>query len=86
MVGLLWRQVDNSNKISMPWKELRNGPMSVEKTLLLDYVSPILPKSFWLAIKNKHWAVVMSIVGHQLILATVRQTPSHENTNTIANE
>ncbi|KAK7426093.1 hypothetical protein QQZ08_007403 [Neonectria magnoliae] len=70
VVGALWRQVDHHNKILMPWKELQQGPAPVHKTLLLDYISPILSTSLWTAMKNRHWAVVMSTVGHLLILGT----------------
>jgi hypothetical protein len=72
VVGTLWRQVDFANKILMPWEELRTGPSSADKTLLLDYISPLLPVSLWMAIRNRHWAVVMSILGQLLILGTVR--------------
>lgn len=72
MVGALWRQVDFANKILMPWEELKAGPSPADKTLLLDYISPILPVSFWIAIKNRHWAVVISMLGQLLILGTVR--------------
>ncbi|PTB38130.1 hypothetical protein M441DRAFT_147130 [Trichoderma asperellum CBS 433.97] len=70
VVGALWRQVDFANKILTPWEELKTGPSSADKTLLLDYISPILPVSLWMAIKNRHWAVVISIVGQLLILGT----------------
>ncbi|KAL7919614.1 hypothetical protein ACQKWADRAFT_300949 [Trichoderma austrokoningii] len=70
VVGALWRQVDFANKILMPWEELKAGPSPAEKTLLLDYISPILPISLWVAIKNRHWAVVMSMIGQLLILGT----------------
>lgn len=70
VVGTLWRQVDFANKILMPWEELRTGPSSADKTLLLDYISPLLPVSLWMAIRNRHWAVVMSILGQLLILGT----------------
>ncbi|KAL6895350.1 hypothetical protein HDV57DRAFT_6312 [Trichoderma longibrachiatum] len=70
VVGALWRQVDFANKILMPWEELRTGPSSADKTLLLDYISPLLPVSLWRAIGNRHWAVVMSIAGQLLILGT----------------
>jgi hypothetical protein len=56
----------------MPWEELKTGPSPAEKTLLLDYISPIPPIGLWIAIKNRHWAVVLSIVGQLLILGTVR--------------
>lgn len=64
--------MDFANKILMPWEELRTGPSSADKTLLLDYISPLLPVSLWRAIGNRHWAVVMSIAGQLLILGTVR--------------
>ncbi|KAI9154700.1 MFS transporter cpaT [Paramyrothecium foliicola] len=70
VVNALWRQVDHSNKILTPWKELSEGPAAAEKTLLLDYVSPILPVNLWMAMKYRHWAVVLSITGQILILAS----------------
>ncbi|KAM5353963.1 hypothetical protein ACJ41O_000613 [Fusarium nematophilum] len=70
VVAALWRQVDHQNKMLMPWKELQQGPSPTEKSLLLDYVSPILPTALWGAIKSRHWAVVLSITGHLLILGT----------------
>jgi hypothetical protein len=39
----LWRQVDFSNRQLTPWQELQNGPSTARRTVLLDYVSPILP-------------------------------------------
>ncbi|TDZ33421.1 hypothetical protein C8035_v011871 [Colletotrichum spinosum] len=70
MVSAMWRQVDYSNKVSMPWKELRAGPNDVHKTLLLDYVTPLVTTSLWAAIRNRHWAVVASIAGWGLIVLT----------------
>ncbi|KAL7789153.1 hypothetical protein V8C37DRAFT_386857 [Trichoderma ceciliae] len=70
VVGALWRQVDFATKILMPWEELMAGPSSANKTLLLDYLSPLLPIGLWMAIKNRHWAVAMSIIGQLLILGT----------------
>ncbi|KAL7904247.1 hypothetical protein GGI35DRAFT_463719 [Trichoderma velutinum] len=70
VVGALWRQVDFANKILMPWEELRTGPSSADKTVLLDYISPLLPVSLWMAIKNRHWAVTLSLIGQVLILGT----------------
>ncbi|UKZ53144.1 hypothetical protein TrVGV298_006935 [Trichoderma virens] len=70
VVGALWRQVDFANKILMPWEELRTGPSSADKTLLLDYISPLLPVGLWMSIKNRHWSVTISIIGQLLILGT----------------
>ncbi|EEU39496.1 uncharacterized protein NECHADRAFT_81730 [Fusarium vanettenii 77-13-4] len=54
----------------VPWKELQQGPSPADKSLLLDYVSPMVPTALWQAIKNRHWAVALSITGHLLILGT----------------
>ncbi|RTE76791.1 hypothetical protein BHE90_008743 [Fusarium euwallaceae] len=70
VVGALWKQVDHHNKMLVPWKELQQGPSPADKSLLLDYVSPIVPSALWQAIKNRHWAVALSITGHLLILGT----------------
>ncbi|KFA77514.1 hypothetical protein S40288_04252 [Stachybotrys chartarum IBT 40288] len=75
VIGALWRQVDHINKILMLWKELKNGPASVEKFLLPDYVTPMLPTSLWMSLRNRHWAVSMSVLGHlSVLLATVFST------------
>jgi hypothetical protein len=71
IVGALWKQVDHHNKMLVPWKELQQGPSPADKSLLLDYISPIVPSALWQAIKNRHWAVALSITGHLLILGTV---------------
>ncbi|KAM0431010.1 hypothetical protein ACHAPT_005647 [Fusarium lateritium] len=70
VVGALWKQVDHHNKMLVPWKELQQGPAPADKSLLLDYVSPLVPNALWKAIKNRHWAVALSIAGHLLILGT----------------
>lgn len=77
VIGALWRQVDHTNKILMPWKELKNGPASAENSLLLDYVTPMLPTSLWMSLRNRHWAVSMSVLGHLSILLAVRSSGKH---------
>ena len=56
----------------MPWQEMRRGPASGRRSLLLDYVSPIMPISVFEAIKMGHWVVVASSVGFMLLKLTVR--------------
>ncbi|KAI8625084.1 hypothetical protein F5Y19DRAFT_276775 [Xylariaceae sp. FL1651] len=71
----LWVQVDYSNKILTPWKELRRGPTAGDRSILLEYVSPLLLIALWRATKRRHWAVVASILGVLLIqLATIFST------------
>ncbi|KAM0322164.1 hypothetical protein ACHAQA_009653 [Verticillium albo-atrum] len=70
VVAALWRQVDHSVKVLTPWKELKSGPSAAHKTLLLDYVSPLVPASLWRAFRNGHLVVVSTILCWLLILLT----------------
>jgi hypothetical protein len=59
----------------MPWYELRHGPAPADRTLLLDYLSPITATVLWRAAKNRHWCIVTTIGGNLLLLlATVFST------------
>ncbi|KAI0535917.1 hypothetical protein GGR58DRAFT_514997 [Xylaria digitata] len=71
----LWSQVDYSNKILMPWQEMRQGRTEADRSVLLEYISPLMATTFWRAMKRRHWAVTASILGILLIqLATVFST------------
>jgi hypothetical protein len=74
-MGGLWRQVDYATKISIPWQEVHDESVPLEKALLLDYVSPMFPVSFYRAIKNRHYSVVLSMMGYLLIMITVCSIP-----------
>lgn len=67
VVLYLWYSIDLSIRSLLPWQELQKGPRPAEVTLLLDYISPILTTSLWRALKNRHWAVVLTISGRLLI-------------------
>ncbi|KAI2616318.1 hypothetical protein GGR54DRAFT_649601 [Hypoxylon sp. NC1633] len=68
----LWNQVDFATRTLTPWKELLNGPAAAEKTVLLDYISPLMTTVIWRAAKARHWTVLASIFGVLLIqLATI---------------
>lgn len=66
-----WRQVDYHCKILQPWQELRNGPTSADKSMLLDYLSPLQATSLVRAIKNRHIAVAASVAGFATIKAVI---------------
>ncbi|KAI9148834.1 hypothetical protein HJFPF1_10876 [Paramyrothecium foliicola] len=70
-VNALWRQVDYATKALMPWRELQSGSASVEKTLLLDYINLWPPTGLWKSVKNRHWAVTLTMCGQLLILAVI---------------
>ncbi|KAM0276741.1 hypothetical protein ACHAQH_006452 [Verticillium albo-atrum] len=70
IVAALWRQVDHSVKVIMPWQELKSGPKTAHRTLVLDYVSPLVPTSLWMAFKNGHFVVYSTISCWLMILST----------------
>ncbi|KAI9041368.1 DUF3433 domain-containing protein [Aspergillus affinis] len=67
LIAGLWRQVDYWCKCLGPWRELRQGWVSADKSLFLDYVGQIHIFGCWTALKNKHWTVSASIVGVLLL-------------------
>lgn len=67
VVGVAWRQVDFYCRTLAPWSHLRGGPAPANASLLLDYVSPILPKILAAAAANNDWAVLASGFGILLL-------------------
>ncbi|KAI6081703.1 hypothetical protein F4821DRAFT_18756 [Hypoxylon rubiginosum] len=67
----LWRQVDYNCKLHQPWEEMRKGPSTSNRTVLLDYISPIQVTSLSRALSNKHWAVSASILGFLILKGIV---------------
>ncbi|EME40157.1 hypothetical protein DOTSEDRAFT_56418 [Dothistroma septosporum NZE10] len=62
-----WRRVDYQCKLLQPWIALHKGPASAERSVLLDYVSPIQFTSLARAIRHRHYVVVASIIGFALL-------------------
>lgn len=69
LIAAVWRQVDYHAKEMLPWAELARGPVTAEKSLLLDYMSPFLVVSIWKAIRQRHWLILVTISGFLLIKA-----------------
>lgn len=57
LVTSAWRQVDFCCRILAPWKHLTVRATSPERSLLLDYISPILPSRLWSALHHRDWDV-----------------------------
>lgn len=71
----IWTQIAYWAKVLQPWQELKRGPTSAEQSVLLDYISPILPINLWKAGRLRHAAVLLTIcVGLILRLVTVAST------------
>src|SRR5271154_5726496 len=66
-----WRQVDYRCKVQAPWIEMHRGFASAKNTVLLDYVSPMLPSAMCQSLKNKHFEVSASIAVFALLKVAV---------------
>jgi hypothetical protein len=67
----LWRQVDFACKILSPWKKLAGGASNAIDTLLLDYISPIVPTVIWSAVCKRDWGVLASSCGVLLLRVVI---------------
>lgn len=71
----VWRQMDYNSKILTPWHELTNGSATYDRSLGLDYISPLQVVSFARAVKARHAIVVATIAGFvSLKLAVLAST------------
>ncbi|KAF3762097.1 hypothetical protein M406DRAFT_76212 [Cryphonectria parasitica EP155] len=93
IVGSIWTQIEYWCKVLQPWRELKNRPGPAQRTLLLDYVSPILPNNLCKAVRFRHLPVFLSLLGGlTLKIVTVASTgllasgPSQTVYNNIALE
>ena len=67
----LWRQVEYHCKLLQPWQELRGGFAKAERSMLLDYLSPLQVTSLARAIRYRHTPVAVSIAGFTVLKAIV---------------
>ena len=88
-----WKQVDFNCRILAPWKHAAAGASDASHSLLLDYVSPILPSIVWSAARKRDWAVLAGSLGVGLLrlvivfstgLLVLSPTLLIENTNFVA--
>lgn len=56
-----WRQVDYAAKSLQPWAEMAKGPATADRSLLLDYVTPIQAVALTRALRNRHFVVASTI-------------------------
>ncbi|EXF75646.1 hypothetical protein CFIO01_04579 [Colletotrichum fioriniae PJ7] len=71
----LWRQVDYHSKMHQPWQQMAKGPSPASKSLLLDYVSPILSTGLVRSFRNRHWIAAAAMTGSAVLkMATLLST------------
>ncbi|TQV91943.1 hypothetical protein IF1G_09528 [Cordyceps javanica] len=71
LVAACWRQVDSCIKTLTPWSEMAKFPAAAERSILVDYITPVLPLALYRALNNRHWAVVMSSLVYMLLVGTM---------------
>lgn len=62
ILALLWNHVDEEVALLAPWQMMTKGFRGASETLLLDYISPIIPMKLLKSFRKKHWAVFSTIV------------------------
>ncbi|KAI6081908.1 hypothetical protein F4821DRAFT_264470 [Hypoxylon rubiginosum] len=71
VVMALWGRVEYQSKSTAPWYRLWSGPQGASRSVLLDYISPILPVAVYQAIKHKDYIVASTIIISLLLRAIV---------------
>ncbi|RFU28160.1 hypothetical protein B7463_g8172, partial [Scytalidium lignicola] len=75
IVSTLWSQVDYNVRSLVPWHNLRRGACKPERSILLDYISPISIIRVFRAVKYQDWVVLAATIVLLLLkLATIIST------------
>ncbi|KAI1739553.1 hypothetical protein F4680DRAFT_466377 [Xylaria scruposa] len=63
----IWRQVDYHSKLTQPWREMFSTYSSPQRSILLDYVSPMHLISLYKSFRQRQYPVVVSVSGFIMI-------------------
>lgn len=74
----LWGQVDKYTRLLVPWVVVMTQHKTDTESLQLEYLSPMPHTVVRQAIKNKHFAIVVTTLGSLLLKAIVCCRPSFE--------
>ncbi|KZV87160.1 hypothetical protein EXIGLDRAFT_840211, partial [Exidia glandulosa HHB12029] len=68
-MGLVWetRSWELEVKKLMPWADMRTKPIPAKDSILLDYVGVNYVEVLWIAVKHKHWSVLLAILGSGML-------------------
>ncbi|RDL41748.1 uncharacterized protein BP5553_01727 [Venustampulla echinocandica] len=67
LIAAFWGQIEYRTKQLAPWKNMADSPQVVDRSLLLDYVSPINVGVFYRSVRMRDWAVAAAVTGSFLI-------------------
>lgn len=59
----IWRQVDYHCKLTQPWREMISTHSIPQRSLLLDYISPMQVVGLYKSLRQRHYPVVLSVAG-----------------------
>ena len=62
-----WRRVSYQVKVLAPWANMAHGHARAVDSVLLDYLSPILPTSLWSALRRRDWVVSACMINEILL-------------------
>jgi Protein of unknown function (DUF3433) len=62
-----WALVEYRAKQMAPWHEIAQTPTSAARSVLIDYISPLMPISLVASIRKKHYPVALVIFGSVLM-------------------
>ncbi|KAH8887918.1 hypothetical protein GQ53DRAFT_826905 [Thozetella sp. PMI_491] len=63
LAASIWSQIEYRIREAAPWAELKKGARPPHFNLLLNYITPLSPKSFYTSLKLGHYQVTLAIFG-----------------------
>ncbi|KAE8337371.1 hypothetical protein BDV24DRAFT_154440 [Aspergillus arachidicola] len=67
VVAAFWSRVEFQVKQHAPWQSMQGKPEVAEKSILLDYITPLHPFTVIKAFKNRHFAVAAGATSSMLL-------------------
>lgn len=64
---MIWGRLEYRARAMAPYYQLAKGPSSASKSVLLDYVSALMPVAMFRSLRNQHFFVSLAILGTILL-------------------
>lgn len=62
-IAIVWSQVDYRAKQMMPWVSMQQGFQTADKSLLLDYITPLNVATIFRSGQSSHWLTTAAVAG-----------------------
>lgn len=74
-IASYWDRIAYHTAFLMPWKSIQRGPLSAKHSILVDYRYSWMPSMLWFSARNRHFAVLLAVLGTLvLLLETILST------------